>query len=93
MGSIVTTDDAMRYWLDQDAMEKLDAYVRFIGLRGEERWSCPESFDVFKWAGDWFEIQGYDAPGRRWWVERINDPVPKSQVDAKGVTRDPRADW
>ena len=83
----------MRFWLDQDEMLNLDEYVRFIGLRGEIRWSQPETFDVFKWAGDWFEVQGYDRAGRRWWLERIDDIAPRSQIVPKGVPRDPRADW
>jgi hypothetical protein len=89
---VIETDNVMRFWLYEDRLHALEQYVKFIGIRGDVRWSRPEDFDVFCWAGDWFEIQGYDAPNRRWWLERVIEP-PKRQVTPKGVTRDPRADW
>ena len=89
---VIETDDAMRFWLYEDKLRELTEYVKFIGICGDIRWSLPRDFDVFKWAGDWFEIQGYDPAGRRWWLERVIEP-PKRQVSAYGVTRDPRADF
>jgi len=88
--NIVSRDEEMRYWLDEDRMRNLDEYVRFVGLRGEIRWSDPRDFDVFKWNGEWYEVQGYDPAGRRWWIERVNETAPRSQVEPKGLRRDPR---
>ena len=86
---VIETDEEMRYWLYAERMADLDEYIRFIGIDGTIRWSSPETFDVFKRSGDWFEIQGYDAPRKRWWVERV-EPPPRSEVTPSGKAIDPR---
>lgn len=61
----------VRSFLIVGRLREHNQYVYFTGLNGETRIDDPRDFDVFDWNGDTYEVQGYDAARRRWWVEKL----------------------
>ena len=72
---LVVADDAGRLWLYLDLLTVHDEYVLFIGADGEKRLDLVSTWDVFEWRGVNYEVQGFDRPRRRAWVEEITDKL------------------
>lgn len=66
---VIGQDSDGRWWLYRDLLDHHHEYVTFTGTDGTKRLDAVATFDVFEWKGDLWEVQGWDALQRRWWVE------------------------
>lgn len=68
---IITEDANGRVWLWAALLDSHDDHVVFRGVDGTSYLSLVHTFDVFEWKGVHYEVQGWDAEQRRWWVEPL----------------------
>ena len=88
---IISQDSAGRFWLWLDLLEAHDQHVLFIASDGAQRLDLVQTWDCFEWRGVVYEVQGFDRPNRRAWVEPVEIPDER-QVKPAGKDHDPRDD-
>jgi hypothetical protein len=85
---LVQTDpDTGITWLDLARLPAHDEHVAFTGLDGVIRLDVPESFDVFRFDGVLYEVQGVDRPRKRAWVESVREIG--ERAEPAGLSRAP----